>query len=370
MDLNKWINSNTFHHSQFWDLRALVEEKQKKGLTISLCIPTLNEEKTIGKEVVIFRSELINRYPLIDEMAVIDSGSTDRTLEVAGAFGADTYLASDLLPEIEPKRGKGENLWKAIHQLKGDIIVYIDADIKNIHPRFVYGLVAPLIFRDEVKYVKAFYDRPLAFGSGIRPTGGGRVTEILVRPLFSLFFPDLSVIIQPLSGEYAVRREVLEEIPFPIGYGVETSHLIDVYQNYGLEAFAQTDLDQRVHRNQATRDLGKMSFGILQTFIKRMKALNKFPDDLAYEKILRQYQSQKEIYEAIEHKINEEERPPMMEIPSYKKRRKELENLRKDIRKNWKPIPALKTEALKETGIKAEERRTSASKNKTRQSEE
>ncbi|HKL16207.1 MAG TPA: glucosyl-3-phosphoglycerate synthase, partial [Balneolaceae bacterium] len=264
-DLQNWIDKNTYHHSQFWDLKKLVETKEKHGLTISLCLPTLNEEKTIGKEVILFKSELVNRYPLLDEIAVIDSGSDDNTLEVAKTYGADTYLSADILPDLEPKMGKGENLWKAIHQLKGDIIVYVDADISNIHPRFVYGLVAPLIYREEVKYVKAFYDRPLAVSGGVRNSGGGRVTEILVRPLFSLFFPELTTIIQPLSGEYAVRREVLEQIAFPIGYGVETSHLIDVHHKFGLEAFAQTDLDKRVHENKPTISLGKMSFGILQT---------------------------------------------------------------------------------------------------------
>ena len=260
MNPDKWLKNNTFHHSDFADLKALVKEKEKKGLKISLCIPTLNEEKTIGKEIIIFKSELMTRAPLLDEIAVIDSGSEDKTLEIAASFGADTYLASDILPDLEAKRGKGENLWKAIYQLKGDIIVYIDADIKNIHSRFVYGLVAPLIYKDEVKYVKAFYDRPLAFSDGIRPSGGGRVTEILIRPLFSLFYPELTPIIQPLSGEYAVKRDVLEKIPFPIGYGVETSHLLDVYKMWGLEAFAQTDLDQRVHRNQADKRSRKNGF--------------------------------------------------------------------------------------------------------------
>ncbi|HET6528450.1 MAG TPA: glucosyl-3-phosphoglycerate synthase, partial [Balneolaceae bacterium] len=236
--INEWISNNTYHHSQFWDLKKLVEEKEKQNLSISLCLPTLNEEKTIGKEVIIFKSELVDRYPLLDEIAVIDSGSEDDTLETAKNFGADVYLADEILPDIEKKKGKGENLWKAIYQLKGDIIVYVDADISNIHPRFVYGLVAPLIYRQEVKYVKAFYDRPLAVSGGVRTSGGGRVTEILIRPLFSLYFPELTGIIQPLSGEYAVRREVLENINFPIGYGVETSHLIDVYYQYGLKAFA------------------------------------------------------------------------------------------------------------------------------------
>ena len=322
MNLNAWLKSNTFHHGQFRDLKSLVEAKEAAGVTISLCIPTLNEEKTIGKEVVIFRSELMQRYPLVDELAVIDSGSTDNTLEVASAFGADTYLADQILPDLEIKRGKGENLWKAIYQLRGDIIVYIDADIKNIHPRFVYGLVGPLIQRSEIKYVKAFYDRPLAFSQGVRPSGGGRVTEILIRPLFSLFFPELTAIIQPLSGEYAVRREVLEQIPFPIGYGVETSHLIDVYSRYNMSAFAQTDLDQRVHRNQATRSLGKMSFGILQTFLSRAEKLGVLENRAEISTILRQFQVQDETFETVEHKIVEEERPPMKSIPAYRKKRK------------------------------------------------
>jgi glucosyl-3-phosphoglycerate synthase len=320
-NISNWLQSNTFHHSQFWDLLRLIEEKEKKGLTVSLCIPTLNEEKTIGKEVVLFKSELVDRYPLLDEIAVIDSGSTDRTIEVAASFGASVYLSADILPEMGFKRGKGENLWKAIYQLQGDIIVYVDADIKNIHPRFVYGLVAPIIYRPEIKYVKAFYDRPLALSKEIRPSGGGRVTEILVRPLFSLFFPELTAIIQPLSGEYAVKREILERIPFPVGYGVETSHLIDVYDGWGIEAFAQTDLDKRVHRHQSTRDLGKMSFGILRTFLKRLKTKGIVTDMPELTPYLRQFQARDNNYEQIIHEIVEEERPPMIELAEYRAKR-------------------------------------------------
>lgn len=320
MNLNDWIKHNTIHHSRFWDLKKLVEEKEKQGLRISLCLPTLNEEKTIGKEIVIFKSELMDRYPLLDEIAVIDSGSTDRTREIASTFGADVYLSADILPQYGEKKGKGENLWKAVYELSGDIIVYVDADIKNIHPRFVYGLVAPLIYRPEVHYVKAFYDRPLAFSQGVRPSGGGRVTEILVRPLFSLFFPDLTGLIQPLSGEYAVRREVLDKIPFPIGYGVETSHLIDVYEKWGMEAIAQVDLDQRVHRNQETRDLGKMAFGILRAFLFRAEALGVIGELPELSTLLRQFQAKEETFEQIAHEIVEEERPPMIEIPEYRKK--------------------------------------------------
>ena len=318
--IDQWLKSNTFHHGEFWDLLKLVKLKEKKGLRLSLCIPTLNEEKTIGKEIIIFKSELVDRYPLIDEIAVIDSGSTDKTREVAASFGADVYLSEEILPAEGFKRGKGENLWKAIHQLEGDIICYVDADIKNIHPRFATGLLAPLIHDDSIQYVKAFYDRPLAFSQGVRPSGGGRVTEILVRPLFSLFFPELTSLIQPLSGEYAVRREVLESIPFPIGYGVETSHIIDVYMKYGIEAFGQTDLDQRVHRNQSTLDLGRMSFGILQSFLNRMEAyglVDKLPE---MSNIFRQFQAEGNRYEQVLKEIIEEERPPMITIPAYRQK--------------------------------------------------
>jgi len=320
MKIDLWLKENTFHHSAFWDLMHLVKEKEKQGLKVSLCIPTLNEEKTIGKEIVIFKSELVLRYPLLDEIAIIDSGSTDKTREVAESFGADVYLASEILPEMGSKPGKGENLWKAIYQLKGDIIVYVDADIKNIHSRFVYGLVAPLIYRPKIQYVKAFYERPLAFSKGVRPTGGGRVTEILVRPLFSLFIPELTALVQPLSGEYAVRRDVLQEIPFPVGYGVETSHLIDVWHRWGLEAFGQTDLDQRVHRNQPTQDLGKMAFGILQTFLSRMESLKLLKGLPTASRVLRQFQARDKALEQVKYVIEEEERPPMIKVPAYREK--------------------------------------------------
>lgn len=320
MKIDDWLRTNTFHHSQFGDIGSLVKAKERQNLTISLCIPTLNEERTIGKEIILFKSELMTRYPLLDEIAVIDSGSTDHTLEVAASFGADVYLAKNILPEMGEKRGKGENLWKAIYQLKGKIIVYIDADIKNVHPRFVYGLLAPLIARPEIKYVKAFYERPLVSSKDIRPSGGGRVTEILIRPLFSLFFPELTAIIQPLSGEYAVRREVLERIPFPIGYGVETSHLIDVYHQWGLDAFAQTDLDQRVHRNQATADLGRMAFGILHTFLLRVQDLEMIKGLPELSNTLHQFQARDLTHERRDFTISYEERPPMIEVPAYQQR--------------------------------------------------
>ena len=316
-----WLEKNTFHYSEFNDLNRLVEEKQRKNLKISLCLPTLNEEKTIAKEILIMKSELMTRYPLLDELVVIDSGSTDKTRKIARAYGADVYEATEILPDLEQFKGKGENLWKALYVTKGDIIVYIDADIKNIHHRFAYALLGPLILFDNIKYVKAFYDRPIAIGkSKIRPTGGGRVTELVIRPLFSLFFPELTQILQPLSGEYAGFREIFEAIPFPIGYGVETSIILDIYDKWGLDVIAQVDLDRRIHRNQDTRTLGKMAFVILMTFINRIKKLGlvDIKENLFNEMI--QYNLVQNEYNPDIFKIEGHERPPIIEIPAYREK--------------------------------------------------
>jgi glucosyl-3-phosphoglycerate synthase len=316
---NTWIKTNTFHYATFNDLKQLVDIKEQKQLKISLCLPTLNEEKTIAKEIVIFKSELMTRYPLLDEIIVIDSGSTDHTREIARDFGADVYEATDILPHLEQFKGKGENLWKALYITKGDIIVYLDADIKNIHHRFAYGLIAPLLLNEQIKYTKAFYDRPIATSDNkVRPTGGGRVTELVIRPLFSLFFPELTQILQPLSGEYAGYREIFEQIPFPIGYGVETSMILDIYHRWGLDVMAQVDLEKRVHHNQDTKALGKMAFAILKTFISRKAALGLIElNESMFDEMIQ--------YQIIDNQIKPDtveirgyERPPMIEIEQYR----------------------------------------------------
>ncbi len=319
---DNWLKEKTFHHSAFSDIKALVKKKEESNTTISLCIPALNEEKTIGKEIVLFKSELIMHYPLLDEIIVIDSGSEDKTVETAREFGATVFLASEILSQYGNYKGKGENLWKAIYVTKGDIIVYIDADITNIHPRFVYGLLGPLLNDPEIKYVKAFYERPIAYAKNKHhPAGGGRVTEILVRPLLSLFFPELAAIIQPLSGEYAARRDVLEQIPFPVGYGIETAHLIDIYLKWGIEAFAQTDLDARFHRNQDIYALGRMGFAIIQTFLHRLSIAGANIPNNYMSAVLYQFESSYENYQLIKHTIQEIERPPMLTIQEYLKKR-------------------------------------------------
>jgi len=316
-----WLSRRTFHHSEFSDIAALVKRKEERGLKISVCFPTLNEEATIAKEIVIIRSELQLRYKLVDEIVVIDSGSTDRTREVATEFGARVYLADDILPDVEPFKGKGENLWKALYVLEGDIIVYVDADIKNIHPRFVYGLVGPLLADNEVRFVKAFYDRPIALDQKtVKPSGGGRVTELVTRPLFSSFYPDLAQFIQPLSGEYAGFRECFDSIPFPIGYGVETSMLMDIYDKFGMEAMAQVDLDKRVHRNQTTVALGRMSFGIIQTFIAKLRASGKASMAGELYRTMIQFELEGGAYRRKESHIEIVERPPIVSLPEYRAR--------------------------------------------------
>lgn len=314
----KWLGTNTFHHSRFKDLGALVELKEQRDLSISVCLPTLNEEKTIAKEIVILRSELMTRYSLIDEIAVIDSGSTDRTRDIAREYGAAVYLASDIFPDRESFQGKGENLWKALHVLRGDIIVYIDADIKNIHPRFVYGLVGPLLTRQDIRFVKSFYDRPISLDAKrVKPTGGGRVTELVIRPLFSLYYPELTQIIQPLSGEYAGFRDIFEAIPFPTGYGIETSMLLDIYNRWGMQVMAQVDLDKRVHHNQSTLALGRMSFGIMQTFFDRLAAEGRIQLPTALHEAMIQYELGETGYEQQVYAMVQKERPPIITIPEY-----------------------------------------------------
>jgi glucosyl-3-phosphoglycerate synthase len=317
----EWLRTNTFHHTQFRDIGRLVEAKQEKNLTISLCLPTLNEEKTIAKEIIIMKSELMTRFPLLDEIVVIDSGSTDSTREIAESYGADVYDAQEILPELENFTGKGENLWKALFITGGDIIVYLDADIKNIHHRFAYALLGPLLTTETIKYTKAFYDRPLTLEEQrVRPTGGGRVTELVVRPLFSLFFPSLTQILQPLSGEYAGFREIFESIPFPIGYGVETSIILDIYEKWGLEVIAQVDLDRRVHRNRETEALGRMAFVIMRTFLNRIEKLGSIRLSEPVYKEMLQYKRTPGMYEADTFHIEGHERPPMDTVPAYRQK--------------------------------------------------
>lgn len=260
-----------FHHKNFADVRRLLDLKQAAGQQITVCIPTLNEAETIGAIVHRIRRELVEHVALVDEILLVDSGSTDATAEIAAAEGAVVFASAAIAPESGTYPGKGENLWKALHVARGSILCYIDGDIMNFHSGFVPGLVGPLLENAEIDYVKAFYERPLAFGGTPHATGGGRVSEILVRPFISLFYPDLVEFLQPLAGEYAARRGLLESLAFPVGYGVEIAHLIDMARDGALGRIAQVDLEKRIHRNRDDGDLGDTAFAILRVMLRRLE---------------------------------------------------------------------------------------------------
>jgi glucosyl-3-phosphoglycerate synthase len=297
-----------FHHRQFADVEALVA--LKKSQRVSVCIPTLNEAETIGTIVSIIRDSLV-RCGLVDEILVIDSGSTDATRELAAAAGAAVHLASGILPDQTNYCGKGENLWKALHVSSGDIICYLDGDISNFHPGFVTGLVGPLLTDPTIDYVKAFYERPLAYGDESHSTGGGRVSEILIRPLISLFYPELGGILQPLSGEYAARRETLESLPFPVGYGVEMAHLIDLARAGKIDRIAQTDLVKRIHRNRDDDELGSMAFAILRVVLRRLERDGKLTLAAPLPTLYQSWAIHGENIEPLSKTIPEPERPPV-----------------------------------------------------------
>jgi len=268
--VDAWFTRNTFASSEFADLAKLLEAKQRQGVRVSVALPTLNEEGTIARIINAIRSRLMERFALVDELVVVDSRSEDSTREIAASEGVPVYLHDEILPECGSYRGKGEALWKSLHVTTGDVVIWIDTDVSNAHPKFVYGILGPLLQRPEIQFVKAFYQRPLRVGSELQATGGGRVTELAARPMLNLFFPELSGLVQPLSGEQGGRRALLEQIPFFTGYGVETGLLIDTLQRAGLDAIAQVDMRQRIHRNQDLLALSKMSFEILQVALKRV----------------------------------------------------------------------------------------------------
>lgn len=322
--LERWpvsVPIATFHHAQFSDLSALAESKRRQGLSVSLCIPCYNEEDTIGEVVAILRRTLVEEIPLIDEIAVVDSGSSDRSREAAVAAGGGFYPASDILPHLPAARGKGENVWKAVYQLRGDILCFVDGDVRNMHGRFVYGPLGALLQNPALHYVKAFYDRPHATaGAGNRPAGGGRVTEALVRPLFSLFYPELAGLVQPLAGEYAVRRSVLERLSMPTGYGIETAHLLDVCETWGASALGQCDLEERLHRHQDTAALGRMSFAILQTFFGRLKRAGRLPASWDLPSVYRHFVREAGVCRAVEWHCADIERPPLASLEDYRRK--------------------------------------------------
>lgn len=317
--VDRWFAQNTFHSSEFADIRALVELKEKQGLTVSLGLPALNEEKTVGLVISTLKRALMEETPLLDEIVLIDSNSTDRTAEIAESMGVPVYRHPEILPEAGTVTGKGEALWKSLHVLKGDLIAWVDTDITNIHPRFVYGILGPLLKHPHLQYIKGFYQRPIAVDGRIQAYGGGRVTELVARPLLNLFYPELSGVIQPLSGEYAGRRSALERTPFFSGYGVETGLLLDLLDQFGLDAIAQSDLEVRVHHNQPLEGLSRMSFAILQVFIDRIE--KRYGTQLLEQanRSLKLIVHEPERFGLEVQAISDHERPPIVRYPAYRK---------------------------------------------------
>jgi glucosyl-3-phosphoglycerate synthase len=321
--VDKWFAENTYHADEFTDLDQLVALKRQQGLTISLALPALNEEETVGNVIRVVKSALLDDVPLLDEIVLMDSDSTDRTRELAAEMGIPVYIHQQVLPQYGARRGKGEALWKSLYVTRGDIVLWIDTDIVNIHPRFVSGLIGPLLANPRIQFVKGFYRRPLKVGDKIQAGGGGRVTELTARPLLNLFYPELSGVIQPLSGEYGGRRQALEKLPFFSGYGVETGLLIDTFEKFGLSAIAQVDLQERIHHNQPLEALSKMSFAIIQAVIRKLERRygQQILEDVNRTMKLIRYSDERFFLEVEE--IAELERPPMAELPEYHSRQRE-----------------------------------------------
>jgi glucosyl-3-phosphoglycerate synthase len=285
---------------------ALAQAKARQGLTVSVCLPARDEEATVGAIVATIRRELMERVPLVDEVLVMDDGSIDATARVAQLAGARVCSVESVLPALPAGSGKGNALWKALFVSEGDVLCFLDADVRNFDAHFVSRLVEPLLTRPEIGMAKSYYRRPL-YGE---PSGGGRVTELMARPLLSQLFPELTQFVQPLSGEYAARREVLEAVPFVQGWGVEIGLLVDVTHRFGVEAVEQVDLGVRVHRNRSLDDLGVQAMAILVTGLRRaglahpavVAELCRFDAELRPEHV----------------PVEVHEHPPMLSLPAYR----------------------------------------------------
>lgn len=258
----------TYHWSD-WSLDSLLAAKVAGSHRVSLVVPARNEAATVGDVVARVRTALVDTAQLIDEIVVIDSDSTDDTYEVAEDAGAVVHRSAEIRPDLGSYPGKGEAMWKSLFVTSGDLIVFMDADLTDWDTHFVPGLLGPLL-TSSASLVKGFYERPLVGAHGSLPFEGGRVTELVARPLIALNFPELAGLVQPLAGEWAIRRELMMRLAVPTGYAVELAALIDTYRAHGLSAIAQVDLGRRAHRHQALRDLGAMATQILAAAQRRI----------------------------------------------------------------------------------------------------
>jgi glucosyl-3-phosphoglycerate synthase len=271
-------------------------------------LPAREVARTIGTIVDEVRS-----VGIVDQLLVIDAGSADGSAEVAARHGAEVHLESDLLPHYGPALGKGDAMWRALSVASGDVVMYLDSDTTDFGAHFVYGLLGPLLDSAEVHFVKAAYSRPTRDGTSVEMEGSGRVTELTARPLFNLFYPELTGFVQPLAGELAARRELLCSIPFFTGYAVETGMLIDVLEAAGLDAMSQVDLGMRTNRNQGLFALSRMSYEVLRAVEARLVADGRLHETAGTDDYVQAIRS-RESLNLDRTDVAVVERPPMAEL--------------------------------------------------------
>ncbi len=312
-DVRRWFQERTSHAAD-WQASKLVDVK--RDTKVSVVLPALNEQETVGAIVRKIRTRLVERHGLVDELIVMDSGSTDGTYDAAVEAGAKVVRREEVLSDFEPLPGKGEVLWRSLAATTGDILVFVDSDLHDFTTTFVTGLLGPLLSMPEVQLVKATYDRHLHHGDTVVPAGGGRVTELVARPVINMHWPELAGFVQPLSGEYAARRTLLEQLPFPTGYGVEIGLLVDALRLVGLDGLAQVDLSHRKHRNQEIGKLGRMSSEILQVVMERLRREGRLTMESPATE-LTQFERDAQDYVLLTLDMEPHERPPMGTVAEY-----------------------------------------------------
>ena len=315
-DVERWLAERSSSAAD-WPADRLLAAKAASGATVSVVLPALDEEDTVGPIVEAVRRDLMDRASLVDELLVVDSGSSDRTAENAAAAGAKVLHRDEILPALPSVRGKGEVLWRSLAVTTGDLVCFVDADLREFSSTVVTGVLGPLLCDPTVHLVKAMYDRPLVTGSAVLPAGGGRVTELVARPILNLHWPLLAGFVQPLGGEYAARRSLLERLPFPTGYGIETAMLIDTLALVGLEGMAQVDVGVRLHHHQDDAGLGRMASEIMQVAWERLQREGRIvagQDAAEPNTLMTQFHRDEQGFAARSTDVAVVERPPMRDF--------------------------------------------------------
>jgi glucosyl-3-phosphoglycerate synthase len=313
--IEPWILKNTFSQDEFADIDRLLQAKRDRHVSISLVLPALNEEKTVGQVIDAFKGPLMDERPLLDEIILMDSDSGDNTREIATARGIPVYVHQQVRPDLGTYSGKGEAMWKALFVAKGDILVFVDTDLSNPHPSFVTGLVGPLLLDERLSFIKGFYRRPVRVVNEFVEMGGGRVTELTARPLLNLWYPELGGLFQPLAGTIAARAGILRELHFMTGYGVEIGHVIEYVRKYGIEGLAQSELGEIIHRNQPLEALSKMSFQVLEAFFQLSNGLMAPGMADRMNGVLRQPFLSEKGFTLYQARLGQEIRPPVSSVP-------------------------------------------------------